>query len=488
MMERFYRFRAFFAIAPLLIANGAHTRSFPPEEADRPLNVLFISIDDLRNDLGALGVAHARTPNLDALAGEGRLFGRHYAQAPTCGASRAALLRGKRPDDVAYLRNTAIADTHDDWGQRSLPVWFRQHGYQTLSLGKVSHFPGGLTGDSWAEGLRELPGAWDRAWVPDGPWRTPQDMMHGYADGQPREAGVSPAWQAHDGSDRSYPDAWVAQEAIDVLQGLSDSDEPWFFAVGFFKPHLPFAAPREYFDLHDPANIPGPEDTDRHPPPSSWHGSAEMMNNYGHVSDPRSDEAYARRLRHGYAAATSYVDAQVGRLLEALGDLDLNERTIVVVWSDHGFALGEQGIWGKHSLYEDALRSPLIIRTPGLGAPGEVSDAVVETVDLFPTLTDLTGVPTPGGLHGNSLRDQLRDAKASSNKPAYGHWRGQTTVRNDEWRLIVHRSDGEIEGFELFDFREDPEGRRRSPEHHPAVVEELLEQLQADVVAVDAGA
>ncbi len=342
-----------------------------------------------------------------------------------------------------------------------MPVWFRQHGYRTLSLGKFTHYPGGLTGEHWTEPPEELPNTWDRIWVPESPWETPEDMMHGYANGVPRDRGESPTWEAYDGPDTAYPDGWVAKDAIQTLGELAEETDPWFFAVGFFKPHLPFAAPKKYFDQYDPYEIPEPRDTEIPPSPSSWHGSGEMMGNYGqHPGDPNEDREYARTLRHAYAAATSYVDVQVGRVLEQLEKLGMNNNTIVVIWSDHGFALGEQRIWGKHSLYEVALKAPMFIRYPGMNSPGEVSNAVVETIDIFPTLTDLTGMPSPVEFEGYSLRKQLEDASAMSSKPAFGHWtRGQATVRNDEWRLIVHRPDGEIEGFELFDFRESEAGR-----------------------------
>ncbi len=447
---------------------------------DVKYNVLFISIDDLRNDLGALGIDYVQTPYLDSFAEESRLFSRHYVQVPTCGSSRAALLRGKRAAETRFLPNTVIRDTHEEWGQQSLPALFREHGYQTLSLGKITHYPGGLTGEGWAEGPEELPDVWDHIWVPDSPWGTPEDMMHGYADGVPRDRGESPTWEAHDGPDTSYPDGWVANDAIETLDELAESEQPWFFAVGFFKPHLPFAAPLKYFELYDPYDIPEPEDTYIPESPSSWHGSGEMMGNYGqHPGDPNEDREYARQLRHAYAAATTYVDVQVGRVLNKLEELGLKEETIIVIWSDHGFALGEQGIWGKHSLYEVALKAPMLIRKPGMNAPGELSDAIVETIDIFPTLLDLAGLSAPDGLEGHTLRVQLDDPGAPSQKPAFAHWnRGQETVRTDEWRLIVHRPEGETEGFELFDFRESSEGERVNPENYPNVVERLMDKLE----------
>jgi iduronate 2-sulfatase len=450
------------------------------EEESQP-NVLFIMIDDLRNDLGALGVAHARTPHLDAFAATGRLFAHHYAQVPTCGASRHALLRGQYPTRPVHLGNNAIRDTQKNWAEKSLPNLFRRHGYKTLALGKVTHYPGGQTGRFWSEGPEELAAVWDRSWVPNSPWETPESMMHGYANGRPRDRGKSLPWEAFDGPDSSYPDAWIAEEAVATLQQLATSKEPWFFVVGFFKPHLPFAAPKKWFDLHDPENIAAPEISRRPDEPSSWHQSGEFRGNYGHEGrDPADDPAYARLLRHAYAAATSYVDAQAGRLFDALNRLQLSDRTIVVVWSDHGFLLGEHAIWGKHTLYEEALRAPLIIRHPGLKKPGAISRALVESVDIFPSLLDLCGLPALDHLDGKTLRPHLEDPSEPSRKPALGFWtNGRRTVRTDRWRLIVHPGTGENgqPGLELFDYKTAPVESRNIAHEQPEIVNELLQLL-----------
>ncbi len=423
---------------------------------ERP-NVLFISIDDLRNHLGCLGVEYAQTPHLDAFAEGGRIFTHHYVQVPTCGASRYALLRGNYPTEGAHRGNNAILRTRQQWAHRSLPAWFRQHGYRTLSLGKITHYPGGLAGRNWDEGPEELPGAWDRCWIPDSPWETAQAMMHGYANGVPRTRGKSPPWEAYDGPDKAYPDAWVARDAVETLQELAESEEPWFFAVGFFKPHLPFAAPKKYFDVHDPDRIPAPAVTARAKERGGWHGSGEFRGNYGHSGrDPEDDPDYARLMRHAYAAATTYVDAQVGRVLDAFDELALADNTVVVVWSDHGFLLGEHAIWGKHCLYEHALRAPLIFQYPGMTEPGKQSNAVVETVDVFPTLVDLCGLPAREGLDGRSLRPQLTDPDAASPKPALGFWRNHRTVRTERFRYIRYGSGDE----QLYDYETDPDESR----------------------------
>ncbi len=442
---------------------------------ERP-NVLFLAIDDLRNDLGCLGVPHAKTPELDALAASGRLFTHHYVHVPTCGSSRCALLRGRYPDLPAYLGNGAIASTHPQWAASSLPAVFRQHGYQTLSLGKITHYPGGRTGRGWAEGPEELPGVWDRCWVPESPWPTPEAMMHGFANGVARDRGQSPPWEAFDGPDESYPDAWVAADAVRTLGELAQSQEPWFFAVGFFKPHLPFAAPKKWFDIHDPAAIPAPVVTERPADPSGWHGSGEFRRNYGHQGrDPDDDPDYARLMRQAYAASTSYMDAQLGRVVRALEQLGLADNTVVVVWSDHGFLLGEHAIWGKHCLYEHALRAPVIIRHPGMPHPGQASDAIVETVDLFPTLLELCSLPALEGLSGRSLKPQLDDPTVLETKPALAFWTGgRRTIRTDRWRLIVHRRGAAEEAFELFDYQTDPHESQNVADQHPEKVAKLL--------------
>lgn len=454
-----------------------------PAFAAQKTNVLFIAIDDLRDDLGSLGVDYARTPNLDSFAATARVFDHHYAQVPTCGASRCALLRGKYPDSPQQIGNNATRDTQSSWNQKSLPAIFRQNGYRTLALGKISHYPGNLTGKNWADGPEELSGAWDRAWIPDCPWKTPLAIMHGYANGVARVPGKSPAWQSFDGPDEAFPDAWIAKEAVATLQQLAKKNEPWFFAVGFFKPHLPFAAPKKYFDLHKNRVPDLKADAAEKPSwPSSWHNSGEFRGNYGHNGrDPATDPAYARQIREAYAASISYMDAQVGRVLKALHDSGLEKNTIVVIWGDHGFLLGEHAIWGKHCVFENALRSPLMIRYPALPQPGKVSSAIVETVDIFPTLADLCRLPAPEKLDGRTLRPYLLDPALPTKKPALGFWvNGQRTIRNDRWRLVQHPGKGNdaASTVELFDYLNDPNEVRNHAAEEPEIARELLAHLE----------
>ncbi|MGN6136672.1 MAG: sulfatase [Aureliella sp.] len=444
--------------------------------------MLFIAVDDLRNDLGALGSAQALTPQLDAFARTARVFSHHYVQVPTCGASRCALMRGCYPTSNAQVGNDAIKRTHPQWSSNSLPALFHEQGYRTLALGKITHYPGGLTGKDWAEGPQELPGVWDRAWIPQSPWKTAQAMMHGYANGVPRRPGKSPAWEAYDGPDDAYPDAWVAEEAVKTIGQLAADEQPWFFGVGFFKPHLPFAAPKKWHDLHA-AVVRDLEKTVAAKPewPSGWHASGEFRGNYGHQpgQDPNVDMEYARLLRRAYAGGISYVDAQIGRLLDALHQSGLEQDTIVVIWGDHGFLLGEHAIWGKHCLYEQAVRSPLMIRCPGLVQPGQTTSALVESVDVLPTLVDLCELPSTPVTDGRSLRAQLEDPARPSSKLAHSFWsNGQRTVRSDRWRLIVQSDDrGTPHRIELFDYSTDPNETRNHADTHPEVVQDMLAKL-----------
>ncbi len=465
-------------LAACLLGASAVPVATAANDAQRP-NVLFIAIDDLRNHLGAFGVEWAKTPNLDAFAQTSRAFTHHYVTVPTCGAARYGLLSGRRPTHRAHLNNGGVMHNAEEWVHRSLPGIFQAGGYRTYALGKISHHPGGLTGGDWDRPPEEMPGVWDRHWIPDGPWEHARSIMHGYANGVPRRPGRSPAIEAHDGPDESYPDAWVAKDAVAKLEILADSDEPWFFGVGFFKPHLPFAAPKRDFDTHE-GNVPDlePEIAARRDWPSGWHNSGEFRRNYGHPGgrDPETHPEYARELREAYTATVTYMDRQLGRVFEALEETGLADDTIVVVWSDHGFLLGEHAIWGKHCLYEHSLRCPLMIRYPGMTAPGEMSDAIVKTIDILPTLADLAGLPVPDEVHGSSLRPQLDDPAAPSGRPALGYWGGQRTIRDTRWRLIVHRDGDQVE---LFDYDTDPYEIHNHAEAHPAVVEELRELLES---------
>jgi arylsulfatase A-like enzyme len=452
------------------------------------MNVLFIAVDDLRPELGAYGDAVARTPNLDRLAAGGMLFQRHYAQVPTCGASRYALLTGQRPVTPEHLSNEVfvkLLPRVEHPRPESFAHLFRRNGYHTASIGKISHYPDGrvYTYGGKGTGELEMPFSWNEVEGPVGKWGTAWNAFFGYADGSSRNAspGNRPAWEVADVPDTGYPDGLIAEAAVSKLGELKDRS--FLLAVGFFKPHLPFTAPKRYWDLYDPDRIglspnPGAPDGIN---PASLHRSGEMFNNYGsHPSEGgagvRISDEYARTLRHAYYAAVSYVDAQIGRVVDELDRLGLSDNTIVVVWGDHGWHLGDHTIWGKHTTFERALRSPLIVRVPGMRNPGGATDAIVETVDIYPTLAELCGLSAPPGLGGASFSEVIDDPAAQGSGVAFGYWHGRRTMRTDRYRITEH-----VEGrprVELFDHREDPHETINVAKERPEVVERLLARLR----------
>jgi iduronate 2-sulfatase len=442
------------AMATLLLSTA-----FTLAAAERP-NVLFIAVDDLRPWLGCYDPALAVSPNIDRLAKEGRRFSRHYVQVPTCGASRCALMFGRYPGHFpADANNDAILKTAARQPLPALPALFRQQGYRTVSVGKITHFPGGRGGKGWVDGPDELPGAWDEALMPAGPWKTPEGAMHGYANGLTRQqAGkdpaTKPASQSVAGDDLAYPDGWTAAESVKRLNELAGGDKPFFLAAGFIKPHLPFAAPASYFEATAGIGLPVPRAAEKPAFPTTWHPSGEFRQYRMNEGDPFREATAAAAYRKAYLACVRYSDAQIGKLLAALDASPAAKNTIVVLWGDHGFLLGEHAIWGKHCLFEEALHSPLVIRVPGQKSPGKASEAIVETVDIYPTLSALAGLPLSKELDGRSLVPQLEDPAAASDGVAAGVWQGHATLRTDTHRLILSRK--EPAAVELYDHREDP--------------------------------
>ena len=445
-------------------------------------NILFIAVDDLRPWLGCYDPALKHSPNIDKLAASGRLFTRHYVQVPTCGASRCALLFGRRaghfPADVS---NEAIEKTAAKQPVPSLPALFRRNGYQTVAIGKITHYPGGHSGKDWQDGPEELPGSWDECTMPCGPWKTPEAAMHGYAGGAGRaaekEKGKPPLMQITGADDKSCPDGWTAEAAIARLKELAvtGGEKPFFLAVGFLKPHLPWVMPQPYTagDLPVP---PLPAVASKPDFPSTWHNSAEFRQYRFIEGDPFSSTEAALKGRQAYLACVRYTDAQVGKLLDALAGSPAAANTVVVLWGDHGFLLGEHGVWGKHCLYEEALHSPLIIRVPEQAKAGAASDAIVETVDIYPTLASCAGLPLPEGLEGSSLMPQLRDPSAASDGIAIAAWQQFVTVRDDKHRLIVSKKNPEH--VEFYEEASDPGERTNAA----ASAAEAVARLRALII------
>ncbi len=447
--------------------------------ADKP-NVLLICVDDLRPELNCFGIDYVHSPNIDALAKRGRIFQRHYVQAPTCGASRYTLLTGRYGsygNGALFARGKEL-QKNAEAVPPSMPAWFRQHGYTTVSVGKVSHHPGGRGGGNWDDDTQpEMPLSWDRHLCPSGDWQHPRGFMHGLAHGEIRKNAKEMAvFQSEKGPDEIYPDGLTANEALKQMDQLSEGDKPFFLAVGILRPHLPFGAPAKYMTPYENADLPPTPHPEKPTGKTTWHGSGEFMKYNRWGRNPNSDAEFALACRKHYAACVTYADAIVGRLLKRLDDLGERENTIVVLWGDHGWHLGEHAVWGKHTLFEESLRSPLIVAPPTIDKAGEASNAVVETIDVFPTLCELATLEKPDFADGTSLVAQLEDPDAEG-RVACSYSGGARTVRTPTHRLIAHRN-GHLE---LYDHRT-PAGEtenvaEKDPETAKAMLAELKKRL-----------
>jgi iduronate 2-sulfatase len=436
-------------------------------------NVLLICVDDLRPELACFGASYIHSPNIDRLASTGRVFRRHYVQAPTCGASRAALLTGQYggAGNGNLFQRASRIESDPESVPPSMPAWFREHGYTTVSVGKVSHHPGGLGGSNWDDAADlEMPNSWDRHLLPSGLWQHPRGWMHGLANGEIRvNAGEMDVFQSVDGPDSIYPDGISIDVALDQIDQLSSNQKkPFFLAVGILRPHLPFGAPAKYYDLYRDTELPPTPHPTKPVGKTTWHKSGEFMKYNRWGRNPNEDESFALEVRKHYAACVSYADAQVGRLMVKLEETGEAENTVVVLWGDHGWHLGEHAIWGKHALFEESLRSPLIISYPDIKKPGDPTDSIVETLDVFPTLCDLTELPSPQFVDGESLLPLLADP-ATPGHTAVSYSGKAKTIRTDKHRLILHKDDY----VELYDHTSAEKETNNIADTNPALVKEL---------------
>lgn len=446
------------------------------EAAEKP-NVLLICVDDLRPELACYGVDYIHSPHIDTLASQGVLFTRHYVQAPTCGASRCALLTGRyggAGNDALFQRARELNAGKNV--SPSMPAWFRQHGYTTVSVGKVSHHPGGRGGANWDDASQlEMPNSWDRHLLPAGQWKHPRGWMHGLAHGEIRaNAQDMDLFQAAEGDDSIYPDGISIDEALSQMRILGEEKQtPFFLAVGILRPHLPFGAPAKYHELYQDANLPPILHPQKPSGKTTWHASGEFMKYNRWGRNPNLDSEFALDVRKHYAACVSYADAMVGKLIAELKRQNAWDNTIVILWGDHGWHLGEHAIWGKHALFEESLRSPLILRYPE-GPRGKQIDTVVESVDVFPTLCELSGIEIPDFVSGSSLVPSDEPA-ATQEKGAVSYFKKDRTLRTDRFRLIVH-GDGFIE---LYDHSVDPGETKNVAVDQAAEAKVLIQQLDS---------
>ncbi len=457
--------------------------------AEKP-NVLFVAVDDLKPLVGAAGDPHAKTPHLDALAKRGTTFTRAYCQQAVCSPSRSSLLTGRRPDStqvydlVTHFRK-ALPDVV------TLPQHFKANGYYAHGVGKIFHV-GYNDEPSWSVPWEGTKG---RAFGPDGQKLLAKLKADAKAKGEDETKVRGLAFEAPDVDDATLNDGWTANRAIDILKDRKEKKEPFFLAVGFIKPHLPFVAPKKYWDLYDPAKLPvamssdPPKDAPKFGPQNGGELRAyhEMPKSGAIPADTQ------RKLVHGYYAAISYMDAQLGRVLDALKEQGFADNTVVILWGDHGWHLGDHGMWCKHTNYEQATRATLLMSKPGQKTTGKQCDGLIEFVDIYPTLAEVCGLPKPDGVEGYSFAPLLDDPAKKWKAAAFSQYPrtpGQPTgplmgyaVRTDRYRYVEWRKKGttEVVARELYDHKTDPaeDTNVAAAEANKAVVEELSKTLAA---------
>lgn len=465
-------------------------------DPQRP-NVLLICVDDLKPVLGCYGDRQARTPSLDRLAADGVLFQKAYCNQAVCSPSRNALLTSLRPQTLGvYDLPTNFRRAAPD--AVTLGQHFRRHGYHTESLGKIFHVGHGNQDDaqSWS-----VP-----SWRPKGSAYAKSEnsadeltsSARKSSKGGGRKKGQSTgndakgaAWESADVSDSEYSDGRIADEAILRLQAAQKRGTPFLLAVGFLKPHLPFVAPRKYWDLYAPEQL--PIAAIQTPPDGapSWapQFGGELRNYRGIPREGTLPTELQRTLIHGYYAAMSYMDAQAGRVLAELERLQLATNTIVVLWGDHGWHLGDHGMWCKHTNYEQAARIPLIVRLPDSGAgAGSKTQAIVESVDIYPSLAELAGIPAPEGVDGSSFAAVVKNPATSHRDHAIhvyprsgqggrallGRAIRTATHRLVEWKTPGQSADTAV--IELYDYSADPLEKKNAAPEQPEMVK-LMRQI-----------
>jgi arylsulfatase A-like enzyme len=447
---------------------------------EKKLNVLFIAVDDLRPELGCYG-GMAKSPNLDALAAKGLIFNRAYCQQAVCSPSRTSLLTGRRPDTTKiYDLETHFRDTIPD--VVTLPQYFKQNGYHTQAFGKIYH---GNLDDKQSWSVPHTGNKVDQ-YASD---EIMKELRKRGAQGS--EVGgkmKGPATEIAECADNELPDGYIADRAIEALRKAKD--KPFFLAVGFVKPHLPFVAPKKYWDLYPPDQIPLSPNPNRpaNVPPIAMTNFGELRaySDMPKGEQPMTDEQ-ARRLRHGYLAATSYMDAQLGRMIAELDTLGLRDRTVIIVWGDHGWHLGDQSLWCKHTNFEAATRAPLLVSVPNMKHAGLKTEALTEFVDIYPSLCDLAGLPEPSGTEGESFAKLLDDPTKPFKKAAISQYPRQKdmmgySIRTDRYRYTewVKASDHtKVTARELYDHQTDPGETKNIANDAKKTVDDLSTQLHA---------
>ena len=394
-------------------------------QSSNKLNVLLIIADDLNCDLGAYKNLIVKTPNIDRLAERGVLFENAHNQYPLCGPSRASFMTGMYSNQTKITKNNMnIRNSIPDvitMGQR-----FRQQGYQSIRIGKMFHYDNpSAIGTSGNDDIY----SWDQTVNPYG-----RDKIEEYKIKtlSARKYGGTLSWLAAEGEDNEQTDGIAASEAIKKLDYFASSETPFFLAVGFFRPHTPFVAPKEYFDFYDRKKIEIPEVSNEYlatlpePAVKSIRAKKNQLN---------LEKELAQEIKEAYYSTITFVDAQVGRILDHLKSLGLDKNTVVVFTSDHGYHLGEHGHWQKQTLFENSTRIPLIISSPSIKNKDMKTISPVELIDVYPTLMDLTNINTPLHVVGKSLVPLMKDTNASVRESALTRWRNGYTIKTKRFRL-----------------------------------------------------
>ncbi|WP_248722504.1 sulfatase [Seonamhaeicola sp. ML3] len=430
-------------IACLLIFTSCKEEKKNTEVAQetKPKNILFIAVDDLRPELNFYGANHIQSPNLDKLASESLVFNRAYCNVPVCGASRASLLTGARPTRHRFIDAKTEKD-HDYPEAVSLPMLLKQNGYKTISTGKIYH--GGKDDNT----------AWDSRWFPKGNVR---DYQIPESREQAIVTGYGPPFENIAVEDSAYFDGKIAKKGIEDLQKLKEGNQPFFLALGFMKPHLPFNAPKKYWDLYDRSTIELPESyiQPKTTPKQAFHKFGELRKYSNIPKKGDVSEDMAKEMIHGYYACVSYVDAQIGLVLDELKRLELEDDTIVILWGDHGWNLGDHKLWCKHVTFETALRTPLIIKVPGKTS-GQQTDAITEYIDIYPSLADLVGLDSPETVEGQSFVPII-DGETPQKDWGVSKFKDMVTlIKGDLFYTEWVKDDGIAYARMLFDHKTDP--------------------------------
>jgi iduronate 2-sulfatase len=453
---------------------GLMTNLTSATQVKRP-NVLFLISDDLNNFLGCYGDPLAKTPNLDRLATRGVRFHRAYCAFPLCGPSRNSIFTGLYPNSTGILANSQIFRQTIPT-QVSMPQAFRLAGYFVARIGKLYHY--GVPTSIGTNG-HDDPGSWELELNPPGVDRLEEQPS--IFSLTPGAFGGTLSWYASPKSDQYHTDGLMAEDAEWVLERCAKKrDRPFFLAVGFFRPHTPYVSPQQYFDLYPKGEMPvvqGVMEDQADIPPAG-------LASYKKEQDALTDDL-RRQCRQAYYASISFMDAQVGRVVDALDRLGLAENTIIVFTSDHGYHMGEHGLWQKMSLFEESARVPMLIVAPGHATQGGVAASPVGQIDLFPTLAELCGIKTPSNVQGQSLVPMLQDQSATGRGWAITQvTRGNRfgySLRTPRWRYTEW--DGGRRGRELYDHDADEREitNLANESAHSNTMEQLSLQLQAAI-------